>query len=212
MLITQITSPLQLSIMLFYKISSWNFFIMHENIRSLGNFFDKFHSFASELSRAAYVIVFWETWLSANTCHEVQDYTGFHTYRADKTGGGVSVFIRNCYTTTHMAKFSVCYAYYEISVVKVLLSNKCTVIIIGVYRPPHKSKITEFTIKFNEILLSTSQSDHVFIVSDLNINLQYPIAIEMILLITATQTPSSLSSINPLAMLIKSKYYRSYMD
>ena len=38
--------------------------------------------------------------------------------------------------------------------------------------------IPEFTIKLNEILSSTSQSDHVFIVDDLNINLLDPIAIE----------------------------------
>ena len=68
----------------------------------------------------------------------------------------VSVFIRYCYTSTHMAKFSVCHAYYEISVVKVSLSNNCNVIIIGVYRPPDKLKIPEFTIKFNEILSSNS--------------------------------------------------------
>ena len=106
----------------------------------------------------------------------------FHKYRADTTGGGtrggVSVFIRNCYTSTSMAKFSVCHAYYEISVVKVLLSNNCTVIIIGVYRPQDKSKIPEFTIKLNQILSSTSQSDHVFIVGNLNINLPDPIAME----------------------------------
>ena len=40
-----------------------------------------------------------------------------------------------------MAKFLVCRAYYEISVVKVSLLNNCTIIIIGVYRPPDKSKI-----------------------------------------------------------------------
>ena len=72
-----------------------NFFIMHENIGSFGKIFDEFHSFASELNRAADVIVFLETWFSANTCYGVQGYTCFHTYRADKTGGGVYVFIRN---------------------------------------------------------------------------------------------------------------------
>ena len=77
-----------------------------------------------------------------------------------------------------MAKFLVCHACYEISVVKVLLSNNCIIIIIGVYRPADKSKIPEFTIKLNEILSSTSQSDHVFIVGDLNINLLDTIAIE----------------------------------
>ena len=81
------------------------FFIMHENIRSFVKFFDEFHSFASELNRAADVIVLPETWFSANTCHGVQGYTGFHTYLADKTGGGVSVFIRNCYTSTHWPFF-----------------------------------------------------------------------------------------------------------
>ena len=146
--------------------------------RSFVKIVDEFHSFASELNRTADVIVLSETWFSANTCHDIQGYTGFHTYRADKTGGSVSVFIRNCYTSTHMAEFSVWHACYEISVVKVSLSNNCTVIITGVYRPPDKSKIPEFTIKVNEILLSTSQSDHVFIVGDLNINLLDPIAIE----------------------------------
>ena len=74
-------------------------------------FFDEFHSFSSEL---ADVIMLSETWLSTSSCH-----------RADKTGGGVSVFIRNCYSSTHMAKFSVCHAYYEICVANVLLSNHC---------------------------------------------------------------------------------------
>ena len=124
------------------------------------------------------LLLFSETWFSANTCHGVQGYTGFHTYSADKTGCGVSVFIRNCYTSTHLAKFSVCHACYEISVVKVSLSNNCTVIIIGVYRPPDKSKIPEFRIKLNEILSSTSQSDQVFIVGNININFLDPIAIE----------------------------------
>ena len=77
-----------------------------------------------------------------------------------------------------MAQFFVCHAYYEINVVKVLFSNNCTIIIIGVYRPPDKSNIPQFTIKLNENLSSASQSDHVFIVGDLNINLLDPIAIE----------------------------------
>ena len=67
----------------------------------------------------------------------------------------------------------------QFSVVRIsLLSNYCTVIIIGVYRPPDKSKIPEFTIKLNEILSSTSQFGHVFIVGDLNINLLDPTDIE----------------------------------
>ena len=56
------------------------------------------------------------------------------------------MFIRNCYTSIHMINFSVCLSYYEISVLKISLSNNCTVIIIGVYRPPDNS------IKLNEIL------------------------------------------------------------
>ena len=67
-------------------------------------------------------------------------YTGFfHSYRPDKTRGGVSVFIINCYSSTHMANFhAVSHTYYEISVLKISLSNNCTVIIIGVYGPLDK--------------------------------------------------------------------------
>ena len=57
-----------------------NFFILHENIRSFGRNFDEFNSFASELSRAANVIVLSETWFSANTCRDVQGYSGFHIH------------------------------------------------------------------------------------------------------------------------------------
>ena len=67
-----------------------NFFILHENIRSFGRNFDEFHSYGSELCRVADVIVLSETWFSANTC-DIQGYARFHTYRADKYGGGVSV-------------------------------------------------------------------------------------------------------------------------
>ena len=105
---------------------------MHENIRPFGRNVDEFHSLASELNRAADVIVLSETWFSANTCRDVQGYSGFHTYRADKSGSGVSVFVRDCYTSTHVADFSVCHAYYEFSVARISLSNNCTVIIIGV--------------------------------------------------------------------------------
>ena len=153
---------------------------MHENIHFLGEIFDEFHSFASELSRAADVIVL-------STCQKhgsrptlvmmFRDTPAFIHIVLTKQQV-VYVFIRSCYTSTHMANFSVCHVYYEISVEKVLLSNNCTVIIIGVYRPPDKSKIPEFTIKLNQILSSTSQSDHVFIVGDLNINCLDPIAIE----------------------------------
>ena len=143
-----------------------------------GIFFDEFHSFASELRHAADIIVLSETWFSANSCCDVRGYTGFHTYCADKAGGGISVFVKNCYLLTYVANFSLCHASYEISVVRILLSNNCTVIIIFVYGPPDKSKIPEFTIKLNEILSSTSQSDHVFIVGDLYINLLDPTGIE----------------------------------
>ena len=101
-----------------------------------------------------------------------------------------------------MAKFSVCHANYEISVVKVSLSNNCTVIIMGVYRPPDKSKISEFRIKLNEILSSTSQSDHVFIVGDLNVNLLDPIAIENDYINNCHSNSLIPPSIHPLAMLI----------
>ena len=125
------------------------FFILHKNMHSFGRNFDEFHSIASELSRAADVIVLSETRFSANTCRDVQGYSGFHTYSADKSGGGISVFVRDCYTSTHVANISVCHAYYEFSVVRISLSNNCTGIIIGVYRPPDKSKIPVFTIKLN---------------------------------------------------------------
>ena len=77
------------------------FFILHENISLFGRNFDEYHSFASELGHAAEVIVLSEMWFSANTCCDVQGYTGFHSYCADKSGGSVSVFFKDV-THRHM--------------------------------------------------------------------------------------------------------------
>ena len=66
----------------------------------------------------------------------------------------------------------------SVAVIQLSGHYSVTVIIIGVCRPPDKSKIPEFTITLNEIFSSTSQSDHVFIVGDLNINLLDPTATE----------------------------------
>ena len=57
---------------------------MHENMCCFGKKDDEFHTFASELSGVADIIVLSETWFSSNTCHDVQGYTGFHTYCANK--------------------------------------------------------------------------------------------------------------------------------
>ena len=61
----------------YFTISTFNnvvrsqvaiFFILHENIRSFGRNFDEFYSVASELSRAADVIVLSETRFSSIPC------------------------------------------------------------------------------------------------------------------------------------------------
>ena len=176
-----------------------NFFILHKKIRSFGRNFDEFQSFASELRRSAGVIVSSETWFSANTCRDVRGYTGFHTYRADRSGDGVSVFVRDCFRLTHVDNFSVCHAYYEFSVVRISFSNNCTVIIIVVYRPPDKSKISENWMKFCHQRFSLTMY-LLLVILILTFQIQLPY--KMILLTTATPTPSSLQSINLLAMQI----------
>ena len=50
----------------------------------------------------------------------------------------VSMFIRNCYTSTHKVVTS----YYEIGVAKISLSNTFAASIIGIYSPPYYSKLT----------------------------------------------------------------------
>ena len=84
-----------------------------------------------------------------------------------------------------------CNSYYEISVVKVSLSNNCTVIIIGVYGTPDKKNCHQF-----HNLTMYSQ------LATLILTFQIPLPQKMILLTTDPQIPSSRSSINPLAMLI----------
>ena len=137
MFITQITSPLQLSISLYDLMLE--FFKSSMKTRTYIQIAFNCHWIKS-CKWLYYVfrnMVFCQLLLLCSRLY----YCFFLTY-GNKTLGSVSVFIRSCYTLTHMANFSVCHSYYEISVIKISLSNNCAVIIFGVW-PPDKSKIPE---------------------------------------------------------------------
>ena len=96
---------------------------MQENISSFGNFFDEFHSFASEFSGAADVIVMSERGFLPTLVGLFKDTLAFiQTVLRNQEAASPCLSEIVCYTSTHVANFSVCHAY-EFSVVRISLSN-----------------------------------------------------------------------------------------
>ena len=69
--------------------------ILHQNIRSFNKNFDQFSAFIDSLNRKVDVFVFSETWFKSDNCTDIAGYVGYHSCRNDRTGGGVSVYVRS---------------------------------------------------------------------------------------------------------------------
>ena len=77
--------------------STNNFFVLHQNIRSFNKNYDNFSGYISEIDKKLDVIVLSETWFSTDKVGEINGFSGFHTFRTNRPGGGISVFGRDSY-------------------------------------------------------------------------------------------------------------------
>jgi len=75
-------------------IGSDNFSVFHCNIRSFHKNSDELLILLSRLSHKPDIIVLTETWFSEGFVGEMDSYQGFHVYRNNRRGGGVSIFVR----------------------------------------------------------------------------------------------------------------------
>ena len=71
-----------------------NFSIVHLNTRSFSRNFDEFSILLDCLKWQPEVVVLSETWFSDDNCSESPGYEGYHVYRTDRGGGGVSIYVK----------------------------------------------------------------------------------------------------------------------
>ena len=151
-----------------------NFFIYHQNIRSYHkNSNEAFLYINKKLGITPDVIVFSETWLNDADVVNHDGYSSYHSKRNSKTGGGVSVFIKNNHKSMQLEKFSFVNDCIELCGTEISINNQTKLVVLGVYRPPNAS-ISDFNITLNDIMNKFPQQTHVYIVGDFNIDLLNP--------------------------------------
>lgn len=163
---------------LYYEVNEFNdvvskdgLLVLHQNIRSFNKNFDEFSVFLGELRRNVDVIVLTETWFSQECCSGISGYTDFHTYRPQRDGGGVSVYVREGLKSTARPDFSYVNDQMETCVVEIMPDKnqpKQTLTVFAVYRPPDSS-VNLFTEKLHNISLNFLNCTTLFS-GDLNID------------------------------------------
>ena len=139
--------------------------IIGQNIRSLNRNLDNFLTlFPSD--RMPDILVFSETWHDPNIPVSIP---GYHTVRQGRAGG-VSIFVKNCISSSQVMQLSYANETIEICSVEITnLSAKCT--IFGIYRP-HSDSIENFSFALENIINSNqSSSSPCVILGDFNADL-----------------------------------------
>jgi hypothetical protein len=159
-----------------HEVSDSNFSILHLNIRSLPRNGSNLSDFLDNLEMKFSVVALSETWLSHNTLnlYDIENYNGEHLYRKNRTGGGVSIFVREEISYSQRTDLSVFNEILEsifIEIPKHNINTDKDVLVGVVYRPPN-TDISEFNQLLSEILHKCShESKLLYLVGDFNINL-----------------------------------------
>jgi len=146
------------------------FSIFHHNIRSFAKIFDELSAFLGGLESKFHVFVFTETWFAIDTVIDIEGYTGYHTCRPDRSGGGVSIYVDNHFTSSPLPVLTLICDSYEVCAAK-LHCGKETIYIIGTYRAPGDAGFDNHLFNYVSLLNNFNvQNKKVYIVGDFNVN------------------------------------------
>ena len=112
------------------------------------------------------------TWFTASSCCNIEGYRGYHSYRENKTGGGVSIFVKKKYNLSVFKELTVSTDLCEACAVEIRpipRNSKLNFIILRLYKPPSSPKQ-----QFMEYVLDKSQSfinKSALYIGDLNIDI-----------------------------------------
>ena len=116
--------------------------IFHHNIRSFNKNFDNLSIMIGEFEKNYRCdnfngdLVY--THFIEGLCQEIDGYVGYHMYRMEGTGGGVSVYVRSTLPSSFMPQLSSLAETSEICAVEIALGDnnrKDRYKILGIYRP-----------------------------------------------------------------------------
>jgi len=147
--------------------------LFHLNVRSLYPKLDLFISYISLFDVNFDAICLSEVWLdeSKEILVRLPNYNMFNMLRSDRIGGGVSIFIRDCFQSQRLDNISFCRVYIECVFVKVTYRHK-TIVFGCLYHPPN-TDFNSFMEALGEIFLYLSGigAYETFICGDFNIDM-----------------------------------------
>ena len=150
-----------------------NFLLFNCNLRSFNANGSSFDALFGTFSNKPNAIVCTETWNSPSTYEmcKFRGYDGFHTFRENSRGGGVSVFCESGYQIQKVDELSVCNLTIETCVCRITTENGY-VVIFGVYRP-HTDTIENFCSILESFLNNAiiKNANTILVAGDFNINI-----------------------------------------
>ena len=157
-------------------IDDRNFSLIQMNIRSIPKNLSDFEYYLNGLNLHFTIIGVSETWLNeANKdCYAIKGYHHISQCRANRTGGGVSVFVKDSISFKYRGEFSRNEPFIESLFIELPKSDtgfdKDTLIGM-IYRPPNQD-VKEFTNCLMNILQSSKHEKKLlYLMGDFNINL-----------------------------------------
>ena len=150
-----------------------NFLLLHQNILSFNAHSSEFETYIHQLDVDPDALVFSETWFKPNTCVDIPDYVSFHSTRANKNGGGVSIYVRKEYECNPLDEITINDEICETCAVTIKFHSANKIAIVGVYRPP-SSSVSEFNIKLSNILSKLNSYNQILLVGDFNMDIGNP--------------------------------------
>lgn len=116
-------------------------YVIHQNIRSFQKNYDELSVFLNGLSVDIDIICLTETWFTELSVCNIEGYRGFHVYRHQGSGGGVSVYVRDNLNSVMIDSVSYVNECLECCCVQIKGSQAhgSAITVAAVYRPPSAS-------------------------------------------------------------------------
>jgi hypothetical protein len=150
--------------------------LIHLNIRSVAKNLTSFNNILDCLNLEFSIIGLTETWISKETngLYNIPNYNCVNLYRENRTGGGVSILIKNCITYKERNDLSLIDDFVEcvfIEINKTELKCHKNVIIGVIYRPPN-TNCELFNQHMSDTLDKINKDrNQIYLLGDYNLNL-----------------------------------------
>ena len=152
------------------------FSLIHLNVRSLSKHFDELQillNHQSESKHSFSVIGLTETWLTSNINlpFAIHGYDLIVNNRFKKTGGGVALYLSDCFKFTVLDEITLMNDFIESLFVEITVPNSKNIIVGIIYRPPN-SNSNDFLTSLTSLLSNTLfVNKDAYVMGDFNFDL-----------------------------------------